>query len=253
VVQPADDRARDGTRGYAVRSTIGGANALAPTAVVGELNLPVCVPTRDGKGVYVQLQGVLLLVADDTPHDVLDTQEMFARHGWRFRFEDDYTVHLPGDAAVQILPCSSGLPVTRVLPVKAEEVAMAQAHITVARGAHDVLLQAARIGAPTAAQLRQFVRRAPGACISVEKGDATAARLLSYCSLHKRAMMKNVPYGDKEVLAQQPGDLTFADYFGPFCFLAIGTKGVHGLLGLVDEHSDHVVAAMANSVGRRIG
>ena len=95
-----------------MRGTIGGANALAPTAVVGELDLPVYVPTQDGSGIYVLLKGVL--VTNEAPHDVLDTQEMFARHGWRFRFEGDYSVQVPGGSVVPILRCSSGLPV--VLP-----------------------------------------------------------------------------------------------------------------------------------------
>jgi hypothetical protein len=122
---------------------------------------------------------------------------------------------------------------------------MAVTHITVARGAHDVLLQAARIGAPTVDQLRMMVARAPSACVTVGEVDAKAAKILDYCAIRKLSLMHQHPYKAKAEHAAKPGALTFADYFGPFRYAAIGTNGVHGLLAVVDENSDFAIAAMA--------
>ena len=141
------------------------------------------VPTSNGGGVFVLLKKVL--VADDVPHDVMDTQEMFAEHGWRFRFEDDFKVHLPEGTTVLILRCTNGLPGVRVMPMTQQDVPMAVTHITVAQGAHQILLQAARLGVPKAEQLRMMVRRAQGACVTEKEFDAKATRLLDYCLIRK--------------------------------------------------------------------
>ena len=53
-----------------------------------------------------------------------------------------------------------------------------------------------------------MVRRAHGVCVSEQAVDAKAKRLLEYCEVRKRAMMKNVPYHSKEMLAVRPGVLT---------------------------------------------
>ena len=215
---------------------ISGSNKANPSSVEGQLcNLPVGFPCVNETVEIVNVP--IALVAPNVPCDVLSFLATFRSFGWRITLEDVMKVRMHSGKVADVvvlnsLPCllAFGLPETDAYAVSL---------IGIAKASTGVLLAAARLGAPSPDQLRDFVRVSKGTTVDESALTAAALKPLEYCSVRKQAYMIKAPVYSKDetTRAQKVGGLIAMDYFGPFHTAAIASGGARGLLGGVDEFS----------------
>ena len=215
---------------------ISGSNKANPSCVEGQLrSLPVGFPCLGETVECVTIP--VALVAPNVPCDVLSFMAAFRTFGWRITLEDVMRVRMhSGKLAVVVV--LNGLPCLLAFSLP-ERDAYAVSLIGIAKASSSIMLAAARLGAPSADQLREFVRVSTGTPVNDAQLTAEKLKCLEYCAIRKQAYMIKAPVYSKveSARAQTVGGLIAMDYFGPFHTAAIGSGGAKGLLGGVDEHS----------------